>query len=210
VAGDPRVRAYFDRRARLLDRLYDPRPGVRGRFDAWVYGPLRRRFELTLAELGDLSGRRVLDVGCGPGRYAVACAERGATVVAIDISGAMLALAEEHARRAGVAEQCRFLELDFEAFDGGPFDVALMLGVLEYLADPGPLLARLHALTTEKAIVSVPSPDRWQTQARRLRHRLRPSPPSFRVHDPNAIAAGLERAGFARRRSDHGWFVAYH
>jgi hypothetical protein len=122
----------------------------------------------------------------------------------------MLALAEEHARRAGVAEQCRFLELDFEAFDGGPFDVALMLGVLEYLADPGPLLAQLHALTTEKAIVSVPSPDRWQTQARRLRHRLRPSPPSFRVHDPNAIAAGLERAGFARRRSDHGWFVAYH
>ena len=70
----------------------------------------------------------------------------------------MLALAKEHARRAGVAEQCRFLELDFEAFDGGPFEVALMLGVLEYLADLTHSLARLHALTAEKAIVSVPSP----------------------------------------------------
>jgi 2-polyprenyl-3-methyl-5-hydroxy-6-metoxy-1,4-benzoquinol methylase len=210
VAGDPRVRAYFDRRARLLDRLYDSRPGLRGRFEAWVYGPLRRRFELTLAELGDLTGKAVLDVGCGPGRYAVACAERGAEVVGVDISSAMLALAEAHARDSGVADRCRFLELDFEAFDGGPFDVALMLGVLEYLPDPGPCLARLHALTTEKAIVSVPQPERWQTRVRRIRHRLRPAPPSFHTHDPAEVARALDAAGFARRSSDRGWFVAYH
>jgi SAM-dependent methyltransferase len=45
---------------------------------------------------GDLSGRRVLDFGCGPGRLAVALAEAGASeVVAVDRSSEMV----EHARQ---------------------------------------------------------------------------------------------------------------
>jgi ubiquinone/menaquinone biosynthesis C-methylase UbiE len=53
-------------------------------------------FELLLVE-GDLTGRRVLDVGCGTGRFAAALAERGARVWGVDPSEEMLA----HARAAG-------------------------------------------------------------------------------------------------------------
>jgi len=207
--GDPRVGAYFDSRAELLDRLYEPRPGLRGAFEAWVYAPLRRRLALTLDEVGDLSGRRVLDIGCGPGRYAVALADRGADVVGVDISRTMLSLARGHARERGVADACRFVQVDFAAYEpDGPFDVVLMLGVLEYLADPRPPLARVYELTAAKAILSAPAPFRWQTIVRRARHRLRPGPPSFHPHRPAAIAACLQEVGFRSMRLDRGWIVA--
>jgi len=209
--GDLRVRQYFDARARLLDRLYDPRPGVRGRYEAWVYGPLRRRFELTFDELGDLSGRRILDVGCGPGRYAVAAAERGAEVVGIDISRAMLEIARERAGQRSVDETCGFVQADFAAYEADrEFDVALLMGVLEYLPDPRPFLASVYDLTSEKVILSVPPPFRWQTIVRRVRHRFRSGPPAFHPHSPAAIGACLEDLGFRSWRADHGWLVAYH
>jgi SAM-dependent methyltransferase len=209
VADDSLVRAYFDARAPLLDRLYDPTPGARGRFESWVYAPLRRRLALTLEELGDLTGKHVLDVGCGPGRYAVSAAERGANVVGIDISPAMLDLAARLARARAVSERCRFVQVDFDAYEpDARFDVVLMLGFVEYRADPRRQLARLHYLTREKAILSVPLPLRWQTIARRVRHRLRSSPPFFYVHRPDAIARYLEEVGFDSWRSDRGWFVA--
>jgi SAM-dependent methyltransferase len=209
VADEARIRAYFDARARLLDRVYDPGSGARGLVESWVYGPLRRRLALTLEELGDLTGKRVLDVGCGPGRYAVSAAERGGEVVGIDLSPAMLELAQERARQRSVAGRCRFLEADFDAYEpDGAFDVTLMLGFVEYRPDPLRELIRLRELTAEKAIVSVPVPYRWQTIARRVRHGLRASPPSFHVHRPATIGAHLERAGFRSWRSEGGWFVA--
>ncbi|MBN1309621.1 MAG: class I SAM-dependent methyltransferase [Chitinispirillaceae bacterium] len=57
-------------------------------------GDIDDRIEATLERLesGGLSfeNTRVLDVGCGPGRYAAAFARRGARVVAVDISEKMI------------------------------------------------------------------------------------------------------------------------
>src|SRR5204863_7151191 len=125
-------------------------------------------------ELGDLSGQRLLDVGCGPGRYAVAAAEQGAEVVAIDISPTMLRLARSNARDRSVGDACRFVQTDFADYEpDGDFDIALMMGVLEYLPELRPPLARLHALARRRVIVSVPPPFGWRTMARRVRHGLR-------------------------------------
>jgi SAM-dependent methyltransferase len=210
MVDDPRVQAYFDARAMPVDRLYDHGPGLRGRLTAWVSSPVRLRLELTLAELGDLSGKRVLDVGCGSGRYAVCAADRGAQVVGIDLSPRMLALARQRARDRGVSHQCRFVETDFDAYEANaPFDIVLMLSFIEYRGSPRRDLARLHELTIEKAIVNVPLPYSWRTIARRVRHRLRASPPSFHAHSPAAIAACLKDVGFVSYRFDRGWFVAY-
>jgi 2-polyprenyl-3-methyl-5-hydroxy-6-metoxy-1,4-benzoquinol methylase len=43
--------------------------------------------------LGDVAGRRVLDAGCGTGYLSRQLAERGAAVIAIDVSARMVALA---------------------------------------------------------------------------------------------------------------------
>lgn len=45
---------------------------------------------VTLEFIGDVQGQRVLDLGCGTGRYCVLLAQRGASVVGIDLSLKML------------------------------------------------------------------------------------------------------------------------
>src|SRR5262245_25212431 len=59
--------------------------------------------EQTLLERYLQPGGRLLDVGCGAGREAIAFAGAGLRVVAIDVAPAMIQLARERAREAGVA-----------------------------------------------------------------------------------------------------------
>ena len=61
--------------------------------------PLEYSFHL----LGDISGKRVLDFGCGTGEDAVVLAVRGASVVGIDISPELIELARKRAAANGVA-----------------------------------------------------------------------------------------------------------
>jgi SAM-dependent methyltransferase len=74
----------------------------------------------VLVEEGGLVGRRVLDVGCGTGRLAVAVAERGARVWGVDPSEEMLAEAKTHsegnvALKRAPAEALPFKDGWFEA-----------------------------------------------------------------------------------------------
>jgi SAM-dependent methyltransferase len=82
----------------------------------------------VLRALLDLpAGSRLLDVGCGTGRHAVPLARAGLDVTGIDLSPAMLELAEARAREAGV--ELTLLEADARRLPGelGPFDAAICL-----------------------------------------------------------------------------------
>jgi SAM-dependent methyltransferase len=73
----------------------------------------------VLVDEGDLRGRRVLDVGCGTGRLALALVERGAKVWGVDSSPEMLAQARAASgRRVGLklgrAESLPFKDRWFE------------------------------------------------------------------------------------------------
>jgi SAM-dependent methyltransferase len=50
--------------------------------------------------LGEVKGQRILDAGCGEGRFARMLAERGALVTGIDLSGRMLELAQAEEAKA--------------------------------------------------------------------------------------------------------------
>src|SRR4029077_11999922 len=90
----------FDRRlVERLNRLYATRD------------VLRRR-ELARAALGARPGDHILDVGCGPGFYVTELLEavgREGTVVGVDISADMLAVA---AKRAAGRDNVTFHEAD--------------------------------------------------------------------------------------------------
>jgi len=64
-----------------------------------------------VAELAAAPGRRVLDVGCGTGGVALACAARGARVVGIDVNSGMLNVAREKAARRQPAPEIEWIEL---------------------------------------------------------------------------------------------------
>ncbi len=58
-----------------------------------------REVDALIDILGLTPGERVLDIGCGPGRHALALAERGYDVVGVDISERFVDLANEAARQ---------------------------------------------------------------------------------------------------------------
>ncbi len=68
---------------------------------------------------------RVLEVGTGPGFFAILLCELGYDVTAVDLTPAMLREAEENA--GALANKIRFLEMNAEALDfaAGSFDVVV-------------------------------------------------------------------------------------
>jgi SAM-dependent methyltransferase len=85
-------------------------------------------------------GRRVLDVATGPGPIAAAAAARGADVVGLDFSAAMIA--EARRRHPAIA----FREGDAEAlpFNASSFDAVVMNFGLLHLARPDTAIAEAH------------------------------------------------------------------
>ncbi len=91
------IETYFDRTAvEAWKRLTSDAPV--GRIRATVRAG-RDQMRATLLDWlpGDLTGARLLDAGCGTGALAVAAADRGADVVAIDLSPNLVQLARERA-----------------------------------------------------------------------------------------------------------------
>jgi len=92
--------------------------------------PLEYAFHL----LGDVNGKTVLEYGCGGGTYTVALAQRGARVIAFDISPDLLALAKKRVE----ANQCEGVQLLLGSAHSLPFpdesiDVIFGMAILHHL-----------------------------------------------------------------------------
>ena len=175
MSVDQRVRSHFHAGGRRFDAIYEDDKSAITRWvdDVWR-GVVRRRFDLTLDLLEPLTGKSVLDVGCGSGRYCIAYAQRGAArVVGIDFAAAMIELAIEHASRCGVADRCEFRAVLFpEAVPAGSFDASSAMGFFDYVEDPAPVIARMREITRSTMIMSFPKSREWRAPIRRLRFLL--------------------------------------
>ena len=112
-----------------MESQFDELAGLYENMATW---PFRQDMEIptVLGLLGDLSGRDVLDFGCGTGMYSRWIKERGARrVVGYDVSEGMLAYARrrEEKERLGLSFASQ-LTPDLEA----AFDVVLSVYVLPY------------------------------------------------------------------------------
>ena len=154
------VREYFTRDARRFDNIYEEgrqRNPIQRLVDAlFRRRELRQRTRMCLKGAGD--ARRVLEIGCGSGRVAVALAQAGVEhVTGIDLSDEMCRLAGELAERIGQADRCRFVCASADAYEADePFDAVVAMGVFDYVADPAAMLARMRALSRSRVVASFP------------------------------------------------------
>jgi SAM-dependent methyltransferase len=116
------VRAFYE--AFWADAPPDPEP--------WAW---ERRRALLLAEAK--AGERVLDLGCGAGRFVAALRDAGAAVVGVEIAAAAL----ERARAVAPGADLRLLEDDGSIpLEHGSVDLVWCSEVLEHVADGAHLL----------------------------------------------------------------------
>ena len=97
--------------------------------------PLRLQWIDSLAEL---SGKAVLDIGCGGGILAESMARRAARVTGIDLAGKPLGVARLHALETGV-ENVEYREVAAEALAAErprAFDVVTCMEMLEHVPEP--------------------------------------------------------------------------
>ncbi|MCQ0986365.1 magnesium protoporphyrin IX methyltransferase [Jiella marina] len=184
------IETYFDRTAAdTWKKLTSDAP--LGRIRASVRaGRDAMRASLLAMLPDDLAGRRILDAGCGTGAMAIALAERGAEVVAIDLSPTLVSHARELAVVAGQGAAIRFESGDMLSPALGRFDhVVLMDSLIHY--EPGDAAATLAGLAerTGRSIVFTLAP---KTPMLAAMHRVgRLFPRSDRA--PSIVPVAIDR-----------------
>ena len=88
-----------------------------------------------------VSGKQLVDVGCGGGILAEAMAQRGATVTGIDMGESPLSVAKLHQLESGVeVEYFQSTAEDLAANSPASFDIVCCLEMLEHVPDPGAVI----------------------------------------------------------------------
>ncbi|AKZ64813.1 3-demethylubiquinone-9 3-methyltransferase [Herbaspirillum hiltneri N3] len=125
----------------LAHRWWDPTSEFRPLHEI---NPLRLEWINARAAL---SGKSVVDVGCGGGILAESMARKGARVTGIDLSDKALKVADLHGMESGV--QVRYEKIaaeDLAAREPGQFDVVTCMEMLEHVPDPASIVRACTAM----------------------------------------------------------------
>lgn len=97
----------------------------------WPYGP----YAASIRALGDLQGKRVLELGCGTGWLTVILCKLGATVDGIDISEEQIRIAAQRMSSNDIAEQAAFHAMSANDLDfpDNTFDCVYGLSLLHHV-----------------------------------------------------------------------------
>ena len=158
---DPKEAAHFG--AQAAD-WWDPTGG-----SAMLHklGPVRLRYIREAIDkhwhgdpsaLKPLTGKRVLDVGCGAGLVAEPLCRLGATVTAIDAAPENIDAACAHAVRMGLPIDYRACGV--EMLHDEPFDMITALEVIEHVTDPALFIGAIARKLKPDGLLILSTPNR--------------------------------------------------
>jgi SAM-dependent methyltransferase len=155
-----------------------------------------RRRALLLAEARP--GERVLDLGCGAGRFVAALREAGAEAVGVEIAEAAL----ERARRNAPGADLRLVEPDGSLpFEHASFDLVWCSEVLEHVADTAQALLEVRRVLRPggRLLVTVPFHGRVKAALialARFDAHFDPLGQHLRFYTRSSLARTLDASGF--------------
>jgi SAM-dependent methyltransferase len=162
------------------DRLYQEEIHQAEVIDPVHWGKFDRRNEpihpyIYLVKcLGDLAGKRVLDCGCGNGRFSVILAKRGAEVEGFDISKSGIEVAREYAALNDVADRVRFRAMSFYDMNYPEhcFDFIVGKDILHHLTEKERLVAPLFRSIKPDGKIAFMEPFRIDDWLEKLRLKM--------------------------------------
>lgn len=182
---DDAVARYFHEHADDFDSIYDDssKSSLRRLRDHLSRGTVVQRLEFVKARAWEWKPANALDVGCGAGRFGLALAAGGATVLGIDVAEDMVKLGRRHAEDRGLADRCAFLQADLLTWDPPQrYELTLGIGLLDYIPDADRMMGRLAAATAGHLVVSFPKLVHPLVPLRAARLRMEHCPVYFYRH----------------------------
>ena len=152
------IKIYFDKVPKEWDSLYSHENKLKYAINKWLRKGLFERYRLTFDNCGDLTDTKVLDIGCGTGRFSIECAKRGAKrVVGIDFAPSMVEFSKRIAEQMGVSEECEFIQGDFVTHKlNESFDIVLALGFFDYIKEPELVFEKIGQISPRRLLASFP------------------------------------------------------
>ena len=179
-----------------------------------VFEPFTLQFaDAAIARLNLAAGQRVLDVGAGSGGAALALAERGMTVTAIDASARMCGRIKQRAGAQNLKLAAEPMDGQALAFPDASFDAALSVFGVILFPDAVRGLAEMRRVTRpggRVAVVTWTEPQAYELagELRAAVSALRPNQPAaglpaqLRYREHQDFAALFQAAGFAAPQID--------
>ena len=154
--------------------------------------------QLLTELLGSVSGKTLLDVGCGDGALALELARRGAIATGLDTDPAMIAAARQRARIEGFPLRLVDGQAEKLPFDDAAFDIVLAVTVLCFVRDAGQAIMEMARVLKPGGRLVIGELGRWSLWAayRRMRGWLGdPTWRAVRFHTATELRTFVDVAG---------------
>ena len=165
----------------------------------------RREKRAVLDAVEPLEEKKVLEIACGTGRFTVMLAERGADIVGLDISGAMLQQGRQKARNAGVADHLEFMRGDAARlpFPDDHFDTVFAMRFFHLADTPASFLSEMRRVAKDQVFF-----DTFNARSTRSVYNWL-LPMGSRLYTRSEVEGLLDGADLRLVDADHDWILPY-
>lgn len=108
--------------------------------------------------LGNVNGKKILDVGCGTGALSFYLVQNGADVIGIDLSKNFIMFCKAEAKRLGLSVEFREMNAQMPDFPDESFDIIVGSRVIHHLPEPKLFFRETRRLLKKKGFIAFIEP----------------------------------------------------
>jgi 2-polyprenyl-3-methyl-5-hydroxy-6-metoxy-1,4-benzoquinol methylase len=175
--------------------------------EQYARGPTALENRFFLARLGDLHGKRLLDIGCGLGESSVMFALEGAQVTATDISPEMVAFTAKLAKKYKIPLETMVGAAEELSIAPASFDIIYTANTIHHLADKQAFLDHIIRWLTPDGLFCSWDPVKYNP----IINIYRTIATKVRTEDEAPVGISdlkLLKNMFAKVEHHHFWFLA--